>query len=509
MNGDTKSAHKMPSLTHQTAYLALARCLAFALQFMHPIILVRVFTKVEYGLYGQLLLICATLIPLAQMGMSHGLYYFVPREPEKKAAVITQTLLFVVGLSTLFVGLLLVFRSSIATAFHNSEMTGYLLPLGLYAFFMMSSSFLEASMIAEDRARLASFVIVGSQAAHSATVISVALSTNDIGYILYALVLFSFTRFVFQGVYLGRKYDLSVRKIEPRFWKRQLAYSIPIGLDNVSWLFQGKLHRYIVSFLFNAKMFAVYSIGSFNLPIVTIITASTGNVLTKELSRYQKRGHSDEILRIWNSAIRKMNLFLFPVFVFFFLMAEDFIIALFTANYQESITIFRISLLTILTSSINTGAILNAYAETRYLMKIAFLRLPVSLLILYVFTNVWGVMGAISANVLIVVSFTFFILTKVVKVLRVPFREIIQWKVNMRILLVAILSGFLLVAARTFLTINPLILLTITFPSYVLCYGLMSVALGTVSGQETMQFQQYFLDKLQRHKVTQESGGIG
>ena len=273
------------SLTEQSFYLILGRCLAFSLAFLHPIILVRIFSKDEYGLFRQLLLIFSTIYPLGQMGITQGLFYFLPREPEKKDAVITQTLFFVVALSVLLCGLLFIFKSAIASAFHNVEMTQYIPLLGTYLFLMINSSFFETSMIAESKTKLASVVILVSQAIQSSAIIFTAFLTRDILFVFYALTLFSGIRFVFQGLYLVRTYRLSMKKIELGFWKRQLAYSIPIGISNVAWLLQEKLHSYFISFLFNTKMFAIYFIGSFNLPFVGIIAASVSNVMIPELSR--------------------------------------------------------------------------------------------------------------------------------------------------------------------------------------------------------------------------------
>lgn len=490
------------SLSEQTFYLVLGRCLAFSLALLHPIILVRIFTKDEYGSYRQLLLIFSTIYPLGEMGITQGLFYFLPREPGKKDAVITQTLFFVVSLSTVLCGFLLIFKSAIASAFHNMEITPYIPLLGVYIFLMINSSFLETSMIAESRIKLASVVILVSQAIQSGAIIITAFLTRDILFVFYALILFSGVRFVFQCLYLVKTYRLSMKTIELGFWKRQLAYSIPIGLSNVAWLLQEKLHSYFISFLFNAKMFAIYFIGTYNLPFVGIIAASVSNVMMPELSRCEKKGQKIEILRIWNNAIRKMNLVFFPIFVFFSLMADDFIAALFTINYTESVPIFRISLLAILISGINTGAVLNAYAETKYLMKIAFLRLPVAIITLYIFTSIWGVLGTISGNVVVIISFRFLVLAKVSKVMNVPFCKIIEWKKNARILLVAIASGIPSILIKNFTTFQPIVLLVITFLLYITCYGLFSITFGILSRQEIMDFKKYLLDKLDIGKAT-------
>jgi O-antigen/teichoic acid export membrane protein len=309
-------------------------------------------------------------------------------------------------------------------------------------------------------------------------------------------ILFSISRFAVQCIYLARKYGISLKKSDFKFWKEQLFYSIPIGLGNVSWLLQTRLHKYFVSFAFNPKMFAVYSVGCFKLPLLNIITSSVGNVMIPAISRCQKEGNRTQILNIWNNAIRKMNLFLFPTSVFFFIMAHEFIVVLFTPDYTESIPIFRISLLAVFISGINSGAILQAYAETKYLMKLAFVRLPVTAAALYYFMNTWGVLGAVAADVLAIICFRLIVLGKVSKILDLPISKIIEWQINVRILLVGIISGLPLLLIKVFLKLPPLVLLISAGLVYGVTYLVLSIQFDNVHKCETEALKAYLNAKL-------------
>ena len=85
---------KQESLTKQSLFLVIGRSVAHLLQLFLPIILVRIFTKEEYGLYRQLFLIYYTFISIGQMGMDQSLFYFFPRHPEKRESLLVQTFLF-------------------------------------------------------------------------------------------------------------------------------------------------------------------------------------------------------------------------------------------------------------------------------------------------------------------------------------------------------------------------------------------------------------------------------
>lgn len=484
------------SLTEQSFFLIIGRCAAYVISIVLPIILVRIFTKEEYGLYAQIFLIFNTLFSIGQMGVSQSLYYFLPRCPEKKHALMTQTFIFVTLTGAFALIGLLIFGGYVATAMSNEKILQYITLLGLYSFFMIGSSFLETSMIAEGKADLASVTLMLSQIVNSGVLVVSVVITRSLFFLMCGAILFSLSRFVVQCLYLVRKYRISLQRIDFNFWKEQLLYAIPIGLGNVSWLLQTRLHQYFVSYFFNPQMFAVYSVGCFKLPILNIVTSSVGNVMIPAISRRQKDGDKIEILTIWNNAIRKMNLFLFPAFVFFFIMAHEFIVLLFTSDYVGSIPIFRISLLAILISGINTGAVLQAYAETKYMMKLAFIRLPVTAGILYYFVNMWGVLGAVAADVLLIICFRIIVLGKVHKTLDLPFLKIIEWKTNAKIFLVAVLAGFPLILLKILFPLPPLVLFAVAGLLYSITYFFISIQSNSIHRSEIEKIHNYLNLKL-------------
>jgi O-antigen/teichoic acid export membrane protein len=462
----------------------------FAIHLLHPIVLVRVFSQPEYGLYRQLMLLFSTLLPIGQLGMTQALYYFMPRSQENKHAIVLQTVIFATGSGALVLCGLLLFSGPIAGLFHSSEMAGYIPFVGLYSFFMIASSAIEPTLIAERRTKLASSVLVISQLAQSCIIIGVVLIRPEIHIVLYALAVFGMGRFCVQLFYFYRRYRWTFKSFDKATFKEQIAYALPVGIGNIAWFFQLKLNQFFVSFFFDAKNFAIYSVGSFKMPLVNIVTASVANVMIPELSRFQKLKRNKEILRIWYNSVRKMNLIIYPLFIFFFFFADEFIVALFTREYLESAVIFRISLLGLAVVGINAGAVLNAYAQTKYLMNLGFARLPITVLILYAFTSMWGMVGAMSANVLLSVLFQGIVLLKVSKVMEINFFKVLQWEVNAKILGAALISVFPLVLGKGYLHIPPLGVLLLAGPLFLAGYASLSILFGTLNRQEVRYFQE-------------------
>jgi O-antigen/teichoic acid export membrane protein len=229
----------------------------------------------------------------------------------------------------------------------------------------------------------------------------------------------------------------------------------------VAFLIQDKLHSLFVTFLFTPAIFATYAVGTYNLPFIGLITSSVSSVMVPELARCQKEGDTSRIHAVWGGSLRKMNIFFFPLFVFFFIMAHEFIVFFFTDQYLESVNIFRLSLFSILISGLNAGAILNAYAETSYQMKLAFLRIPVACVVMYCFIQVWGVHGAVAANVVVFYLFRFFIIVKAANVLGVSFRALLLFGENLRIMVAALIAAIPIVVVQSNIVLSPLFMLMV------------------------------------------------
>ena len=480
----SESMRTRQSLTEQAAVLFAGNVLAMLVGIAVPIVLVRIFPQEEYGLYQQLFLIFTTVFPFGQMGVTQGLYYFLPREPEMKDAIVTQTYLFVVVTGLLCMLSLLFFRDAIAGLMNNPRLSVFIPYFAVFMFLMIVSSFLETLMIAESRILLASSVRVISQIIRSCTIVITALVTKDILSIFKVLIFFALVRCVFQWIYLKGRYSMSIKKTDISFWKRQLGYSLPIGIANVAWLLQTKVHSFMVSFLFPPARFAVYAVGTYNLPLVGMITSSVSNVMVPELSRCHKERNIARILSVWSGAMRKMNLFLFPIFVFFFIMAHEFILAFFSAKYSESVPIFQVCLVAILVGGINTGAVLNAYAQTQYLMKLALFRIPVAIVILYVFAKTWGIIGAIVADVLVTVSFRLIVLAKVSEVMKISVMNLLIPKVNGKILGCAVLAACPVLILKFLYSFTPLVMLIVTACVFTLTYCSTGLLIGILTKTE-------------------------
>src|SRR5690349_4500766 len=73
--------------------LMSGRAAAFAVTFLIPVVLSRLFTKAEFGTYKQIFLIVYSLYGVGQVGMAECLYYFLPNYPKAAGRYVTNSII--------------------------------------------------------------------------------------------------------------------------------------------------------------------------------------------------------------------------------------------------------------------------------------------------------------------------------------------------------------------------------------------------------------------------------
>src|SRR5262245_42271624 len=85
----------------RAAWLTMANSIAFVLSFISPLLLVRMLSQTEFGVYKQAFQILISTIAALNLQVASTGYYFMPRAPEKKLQVTFNVLAFYGGLGAL------------------------------------------------------------------------------------------------------------------------------------------------------------------------------------------------------------------------------------------------------------------------------------------------------------------------------------------------------------------------------------------------------------------------
>lgn len=357
------------SLSNEVGILTLGRVLTYAIMFIVPLVNVRTLSVEEYGYYRQFWLIFETLSPIIILGFSRSLLYYFPRleSRQDKAIYLTQTIAILTLGSIVAMALYALMGRHLGEGL-GAATRGFYWRLSVFTLFMVVTDYMEVLFVAQRRPIAQSIyhgTVWGMQAL---VVIAASYWSRDVSTIIWALTIFALARFLFGIAYTNVHFPLSPRGVSIRSIREQASFAIPVGLAGIALLLVAQTDKFIITRFLGREAFAIYSVGAFQVPLANIIQTSIGNVTFPLMAKYQKAGDLAAMRQLWRRSILKTAILFLPIFVFLEITARPFITILFTEKYADATPVFMIYMLLFLRSSIETGAIIQAFNRTRFLM---------------------------------------------------------------------------------------------------------------------------------------------
>jgi O-antigen/teichoic acid export membrane protein len=333
------------------------------------------------------------------------LYYFLPRERERRGAAVFNTVLILSATGLLTALAVMLWPGVLSLVSKEPEIRRYAPLIGATILFWIPATLVEILPIANHELKLSMTVSIAAQILRTGLSLTAAIVWGTVNSLIWAAIVSS------AFVVCGLLYYVSLRF--PGFWRRidfpllgeQLSYATPLGLMGIVWYFQSDLHNYFVSNHFGAAAFAIYSVGCIQLPMVQLLSEATSSVLIAQMAALQRDNQTDQILYLALRSMRKLAAVIFPIYAFFMVVGLQLIEFLFSSRYQASWPIFRINLTLLPLGVLMFDPIMRAYAEYRYLLLKFKLASFVALLAsLWWVTPRYGMIGVISSVMIIGVA---------------------------------------------------------------------------------------------------------
>ena len=419
------SIEKSGSLTSHVSWLMFAKTLSFAFTLALPMVLVRRLNQAEFGLYKQLFLIIQTSLVVLPLGFGMSAYYFLPREPERQRETVINVVLFNLLMGTL-AGLTLFFCPwLLESLFNQTGLTAYGHLVGLVMLLWIVSSFLEIVPIANQEIKLASAAIVCVQLTRTIFYLVAVLWFGTVRALLYAAVLQGLLQASILGWYLQSRFPGFWRCFDLSGLKRQLSYALPIGIGALLVSVENDLHNYMVSRWFGPVTYALYAIGTVQLPFVNLLQEATSAVMILRVTVLQQRGETAEILRLTARAMRKLAAVYFPGYFFFLVFRREFITFLFTSRYVGSADIFAINIILLPMAVFLYDPLFRAYIKERfYLLRLRLVLCSILVVALWFAIRHFGLIGAISVVVLTAAAERAFTIARICRILGARWSDI-------------------------------------------------------------------------------------
>ena len=451
--------------------------LAFGATFFIPVVLARVFSIEEFGTYKQVFIFYDTLYYIAQVGLATSLFYFLPRAPENAARYIANTTLVIGAVAAACVIAITTRGELVEWLFSNRRLGPLVVPGAFYFLFLMAAVPLEIIMICRQRYRLASATYAGSDMVRALALILPTIATGDLRWVIVGAFAFAATRFGATLLYVRGIYGAELRPDGPLL-REQLRYSLPFGLAVLVATLQANFHHLVVSHSFDAATFAIFAVGCLQIPLIDFIATPMADVMMVKMTEARRVGDLARAKAIWHQAMSDLALLLVPLVGLLLVIADDFILLLYTESYAASAPIFRVFVLSILFAPLLVESVLRVHADTRHILLLNALQLTIVAAFIWPLLDRFGLVGGVLVTLTGIVAVRSLGLLRVKRLLGSPTHDLLPWSRLLRIAAIAALATAASLGLRSVIDAPPLLALAATGSIHVVVWAALGIRWG-------------------------------
>jgi len=334
---------------------------------------------------------------------------------------------------------------------------------------MLGSGIFEILLIVEGKGKESGLVSAATDLTKAVLLVTLAVFTKSIYMLFMGLAIISFIRFCVFIYYVTRKYKLSLKSIDLKYFKHQLTYSYPLSLSAISETIGTRLDQFYLSYFTSPSAFAVYSVGNFRIRILTLVFNSIRNLIVPRIVEYNRDRLKQEIISLWHKAIKTLALLGVPAMIFSLIMSKEIITFLFTDDYLESVPIFIIILFILPAQIASPSTILRAFGDTKFIFKANLVALFASIVLGFVLIKYFNIIGGAVSVVLVFNIGIWLQFRKGRELLDISYAEYYPWKILGKIIISGLLPGILIFFVKD-IFLHKFISILVSFLIYCACY---------------------------------------
>ncbi len=383
-----------PSFLRRAGPLVLARFASAVVTTVVPLVLARALPIAEYGTYKLLFLVGTTLTAIFTFGLPQSLYYFMPRTDRARPFVVhTLALLLASGAAAAF--LVLAATPWIARLSSAPDLVAYRGALATYTGFYLAGCALEPILTSQGRTVAAALNYLVWDSLRALAMTAPILLGLGLQATMWSVALLMVVRF-------GAAWLILVRGNLGPWWdsralRAQLAYALPFGAALAVSVPQHSFHQWVVSAQFDPALFAIYSVGCFQLPIVDLLYTPTSEVLMVHVGELERAGRLAQVARAFRDAAARLAYVFVPTCAFLLATAPAFIEAVFGAKFLPAVPLFRVSTLAILFACFPLDGLLRARGDTAAIFRSYVVKAVATVPLVLVFLHALGLIGGVLA----------------------------------------------------------------------------------------------------------------
>ena len=404
------------SNTNKVLALSFGKALTSVIGLLSGLILARALTVNEYATYRQTILVYSFLIPVLTLGLPEAIYYFLGGDKSRNRALLNENLILLFIMGGIFALFLLLGGNILwANRFSNPELEHTLKVFAPYAILVLPLGTISAVFVIKEKIKtLTVFNILSRLFLFICIVVTVLLYAQAYSLIIAEVLSAAVVLFVMIFM-LYKLIPSDGSRISFKNMWVMLKFSIPLGFSAVLGTLSIQLDQLIVSSMCSPGEYAVYANGTFEIPVIGMVTGSIATIILVEMRKSIADGKVNDALELFRKAALKSSPILIPLMFYLLIMASQFIEVVFSSKYINSIDPFRVYLLMLPARIVYYGSALLAFGLTRVILFRSALSLAFNAILSIILVHFIGYMGAIISFIIVLyfwdVSYNFRILS--------------------------------------------------------------------------------------------------
>jgi O-antigen/teichoic acid export membrane protein len=486
MSADASTAPPTPSLTAQAGWLLAAKLIGFLFTVAAPLIIVRILSQQEFGLYKQVFLFIAAALQLLTFAFYMNVFYFLPRRPAAAPKLVLNVLIVHGAAGLAAMAILLVYPQILATVFASSSLVRYAPAIGMAIFLSLVGYFLEVVATANQDVKFSTLFIIGAQFTKGVATVVAALIGRSLDALLYAAIVQAGIQSAVLMWYLQKRFPGFIGRPDWKLMREQVSYAVPFGVGALVSPHNPDIHMFLVAHRFSAAEYAIYAVGCLQLPFIGLLRQSVVAVMIPRISYLRHHQQDSDIKVLLATAMRKLAMIYWPVYVFLTITAYDFIQFFYTSRYIASVPIFAVYLSVVPLAVFVYDPFTRAFPEhTRFLLKARLIETLLLIIGVYLGMELFGIYGAIVAVITLIVTDYMVVTYKVVEMLAIKWADLRMFRALGRIAACAVTAGVVgYVVRQQLIGRHPLTILLITGVIYCIVYAAMIMLLRVPAEEE-------------------------
>lgn len=435
--------HNKPSNAKQSGAIFTGKIMALIASFMMPFFLTRYLPKSDYGIYSQFSVVTAFCTSFFSMGIQSNLYYFYPTaSTNKRKSLVSNTFILLILFSLVSISLIIIPGISRYIIGDESLLLykGFII-IGIVL--LMPLNIIEPLYVVRKDFITSVFYPPSEVVIRIVIIIGCALLFSGLNSIFLGVLITAFATLIFAIFYVSRdigKLNSFRELVSLKIAKEQLHYAIPFGMAVGLNVIAQKFDKLVcISFLTPAA-FATYSIAFYGIPGLQQLYSSISQVYLINMVTEHKNRNIKGISDIYKSLVTKTYSFTIPAIFIVALYAKKIVIFLFTANYSDSVPLFRIYLLSFFFIMLGSGLVLRAMDKTKFSFNAYLISSLITIPSTYFMIKYFNMWGALIGSLISIIFPKIFMIIKEMKLLNSNIINFYPWKKFAIIFLISLIS---------------------------------------------------------------------